>query len=170
MSRSRNTSTGDLNEVLSGVRQIVDALHSVVEDDDSVDRTVQFGTTGDEVEAVMGVRVKTGIGGATVSVREAVESVQPDEEEADEVRRPVVDVFDEETRVRILAEMPGIGPDDVELTVKGDKLVLSAETDQRAYWRAVSLPRPVDTDGGFVEVEAGLVEIVFPAAEETGDE
>ena len=169
MSRSRNTSTGGLDDMLGGVRQIVNALHSVVEGEDSVDRTVQFGTTGDEMEAVVGVRVATGIGGATVSVREAVESVQPDAEEADEGRRPVVDVFDEEDQVRILAEMPGIGPNDVELTVTGDKLVLSAETDQRAYWRAVTLPRPVDADGGSLEVEAGLVEIVFPATEETGD-
>ena len=169
MSRSHEKSADGLNDMLGGVRRIVDALQSAVDDDSSFDRTVQFGTTGDEVEAVVGIRVATGIGGATVSVRETVEPMQPDADEADDVRRPVVDVFDEKTQVRILAEIPGVGPNDVELTVKGDKFVLSAETDRRTYWRAVSLPRPVDEDGGVVDVEAGLVEIVFPVAENGGN-
>lgn len=170
MTSSRSTSTSGLNDVLSGVQTIVDALHAAIDDEQSVGRTVQFGASGETVEGVVGIRVTTGIGRATVSVRETIDPASSDEERPEEVRRPAVDVFDEGEQVRIIAEMPGVSADDLVLTVEDDKLLLQAETEHRTYWRAVSLPRAVDAEHKTVTAEAGLVDIVLLAAEENGDE
>jgi HSP20 family protein len=161
-SKDHTTARG-LNDVL-GVHALVDALRSAVDDERTVERTVHFGTSDGEVDGVVGVRVQTGIAGATVHTRETVGPVQASETDADEVRRPVVDVYDEDDQVRLVAEMPGVGADDLELMVEAEGLVLSADTDRRRYWRAVSLPRPVVGDEAIVEVNEGLVEIVVPAA------
>lgn len=170
MSRSRDPSAaGGLNEVLGGVRSLVDALQSALDDEQTVERTVHFGTSEGEVDGVVGVRIQTGVGGRTVSVRESVEPIRPTAaDDAEAVRRPVVDVYDEEDQVRVVAEMPGVGAEDLALTVEADKLVLSAETDRRSYWRAVSLPRPVVGEAATVEADEGLVELVFPAVDADG--
>jgi HSP20 family protein len=164
MSDARDQPNG-LNEVLGGVRRIVEALNDAVNNERTVERTVHFGSE-ETIDGVVGVRVQTGIGGTTVSVREGAEPLRPDGEAAAETRRPVVEVYDEKEQIRVVAEMAGVGAEDLELTVDANKLVLSAETDRRRYWRAVSLPRPVDAEEAVVQVEAGLVEIVFPAPDQ----
>jgi HSP20 family protein len=77
----------------------------------------------------------------------------------------VVDVHDDGGQVRVVAEMPGVGAEDLDLTVEADKLVLSADTERRRYWRAVSLPRLVVGEEAVVSVDEGLVEIAVPVAD-----
>lgn len=166
MSRSRDPSAARrLNEVLGGVRSLLDALQSAVDDEQPAERTVRFGTSGEAVDGVVGIRVQTGIAGATVTAREASGPLSPDAEDAEAVRRPVVDVHDDGGQVRVVAEMPGVGAEDLDLTVEADKLVLSADTERRRYWRAVSLPRPVVGEEAVVSVDEGLVEIAVPVAD-----
>jgi HSP20 family protein len=167
MSRSRDSSAArGLNEVLGGVRALVEALQSAVDDEQTVERTVRFGAPESEIEGVVGIRVQTGLAGATVTAREATGPFSPDDKDTEAVRRPVVDVYDDGDRVRVVAEMPGVGAEDLALTVEADKLVLSADTERRRYWRAVSLPRPVVAEAAAVEVDEGLVEIAIPTADE----
>lgn len=164
MSRSQNSSAAqELNEILGGVRSLIDTLQSAVDDDRTVERTVQFGTPGGEIDGVVGVRVQTGIAGASVRARETVGPIRAGEE-TETARRPAVDVHDDGDRIRLVVEMPGIGAEDLAFTVEGDRLLLSAETDRRRYRREVSLPRPVDAENASVAAEAGLVEIVLPVA------
>ena len=48
-----------------------------------------------------------------------------------ELREPLVDVFEEENHVLIVAEMPGIEAEDVEVEIQDDILTLSAKRGTR---------------------------------------
>lgn len=154
--------TNELNELFGELRAFVETLQSASEEDASVERTLHFGSAEGETEGVMGVRVQTGVGGITETVRERVESVPPETaEETSEVRRPAVDIHEEDHSVRVVAEMPGVGENDLDVKVEDGGLVLSAETDRHRYWRAVSLPSPVASDDWTLRVQNGLVELLF---------
>jgi len=75
---------------------------------------------------------------------------------------PAVDVVESDKEVTVRAELPGIDPKDLEVTVTGEQLVLrgekkeTSETEEKGYrqcetrygsfHRAVSLPEGVDTE------------------------
>ena len=66
----------------------------------------------------------------------------------DEVREPMVDVFDEKDVIVVLAEMPGVGRADVEVEVNGDILsITTSASAPRKYAAEVLLPAPVEPDG-----------------------
>jgi HSP20 family protein len=50
-----------------------------------------------------------------------------------EVVKPMVDVFEEPDHVLVVAEMPGIGEDDVTLDLKDDILTITAERGPKKY-------------------------------------
>lgn len=161
----------ELNALFGELRAFVETLQSAGEEGASVERVLQFGSSDDGTAGVMGVRVETGLGDATGTVRETVASAQPEtEEEASTVRRPPVDIYEEDHRVRVVAEMPGVGKEDLDLTVEENALVLSAETGRRRYWRAVSLPGPVTTGEYSVRTENGLVELIFSRGDTDRDQ
>lgn len=62
----------------------------------------------------------------------------------DEVREPMVDVFDEGDVLVVVAEMPGVAEEDISYEVHGDVLTLSGETGDRKYHKEMLLPASVD--------------------------
>lgn len=55
-------------------------------------------------------------------------------------KEPLVDVFDEGDHLRIIAELPGVEEKDIKVSLKSDKLTISADTPNRKYHQAVTLP------------------------------
>jgi len=55
-------------------------------------------------------------------------------------KEPPVDVFDEETHLRILAELPGIEEKDIKVTLKEAHLVISTDTPTHKYYKEIILP------------------------------
>jgi HSP20 family protein len=52
----------------------------------------------------------------------------------------ITDMFDEGDNLVIIAELPGIDEKDIEIEVKGDRLVLFARSQDRQYHKVVDLP------------------------------
>lgn len=52
----------------------------------------------------------------------------------------LVDVFDEGDHLRIIAELPGVEEKDIKVDLKGNALDISADTPNRKYHQAVTLP------------------------------
>jgi len=75
-----------------------------------------------------------------------------------DLREPVVDVFDEESIIRIIAEMPGIEGDDVKTDLEENVLTLRAERNDRKYATEITIPAPVK-DTIKISCRTGLVEI-----------
>lgn len=62
-----------------------------------------------------------------------------------EVREPFVDIFYEEDgeHVSVVAELPGVGEEDMEITAAGNKVTVTAQGPGRRYHKEVELDYPV---------------------------
>jgi HSP20 family protein len=60
-----------------------------------------------------------------------------------EVREPLVDTFENEKGVTVIAELPGVEEKDIRTEVGGRTLKISAETEDRKYSKEVELPTEV---------------------------
>ena len=95
---------------------------------------------------------------------------------------PVVDVGEDDKAYKITAELPGLEPKDIELSVTGDTLVLRGEKreekeqkDKNAYMsertygsfqRSFALPDGIDRDKIAADLAKGVLTITFPKTEE----
>jgi HSP20 family protein len=78
--------------------------------------------------------------------------------EVAEVREPMVDVFDEANEIVIVAELPGVGEDEVHVEIKDD--VLSLETSgERKYAKEILLPAAVNTASLHKIYKNGILEL-----------
>jgi HSP20 family molecular chaperone IbpA len=160
MSDSDRPSSQSPTSLFDGLEQLVDALGSLAEQEGHTERSVHVGADG--TEAVVGARIRTNIGG--VSGESSPADSATDDPEAPRARRPSVDVDAGEKRIRVVAEMPGVGPDALEWSLEGRTLTLAAQTERRRYRRVVQLPRPVESASAVVTVENGLAELSFDAS------
>ncbi|MGA2671370.1 MAG: Hsp20/alpha crystallin family protein [Dehalococcoidia bacterium] len=55
-------------------------------------------------------------------------------------RDVITDMFDEGDRLMVIAELPGVNEKDIEIEVKGDRLVLFARSQGRQYHKDIVLP------------------------------
>jgi HSP20 family protein len=55
-------------------------------------------------------------------------------------REPPVDVFDEETHLRVLAELPGVEEKDIKVKLNEAQLVISTDTPTHKYYKGITLP------------------------------
>ena len=88
----------------------------------------------------------------------------------DEVREPLVDVFDEEEVVLVVAELPGVEEKDIQTEVSGDMLKLSTTTKDRRYAAQVQLPCPIDAGRVESAYKNGVLEISLAKTHKEGGE
>ncbi len=80
-------------------------------------------------------------------------------------RRPLVDVFDGDKNVHVVAEMPGIEREDVELNVEGRELEVKATRGDRKYHEFVELPADVDIESAKASYRNGVLDITLNKVE-----
>ena len=94
---------------------------------------------------------------------------------------PAVDLYQDNDNVFVKASLPGVKPDDVQISVNADVLTLrgefNQETEQKevtyhireqrsgSFERALRLPTDVQTDKAKAEFENGILTITLPKAE-----
>lgn len=92
-----------------------------------------------------------------------------------------LDLAETDEAIRVRAEVPGMGPDDLDISLSGDILTLSGQKSDQdeikdgsrfyserhfgSYQRAVKLPCPVNPDQVSAEHKNGVVTITLPKAE-----
>jgi HSP20 family protein len=76
-----------------------------------------------------------------------------------EIREPVVDIFEEEGHVLVVAEMPGICVEDVQIAVQDDLLTITAERGDKKYRKEVLLPASLAREKMQISCNNGVVEI-----------
>ncbi len=97
--------------------------------------------------------------------------------------KPVVDVAETENDIVVKAEIPGIDPKDIDISITGDKLTLKGEKKEEkentgkcyhrvessygSFKRVINLPASVDVDKVKAEGKNGLLEITLPKKEES---
>ncbi len=94
------------------------------------------------------------------------------------VYTPAVDIKEEEDKLVVTTDLPGINKEDVEINLKEDMLEISAksgkekETEEEGYlrreraytrfYRAVRLPTSVKDEGSTAKMENGVLTITLP--------
>lgn len=92
-----------------------------------------------------------------------------------------VDVAEESGRYLVQAALPGVSPDDIEITIEGRTLTIATEEDkehdgeganytwrermQGAWQRSFRLPQAVDTEGVEAEIGQGILTVSIPKSE-----
>ena len=78
-----------------------------------------------------------------------------------EERKPLVDVIETDDEVQIIAEMPGVNKDDIELNATETSLEIKAEGENRKYYETVELPTEVNPDSAKARYNNGVLEVVL---------
>lgn len=82
----------------------------------------------------------------------------------EEVREPIVDVIDEEDRILVIAELPGVSENQIRVEVTGDILNLTASDTDRKYAKELLLPGKVKVESLKTSYRNGILEITVEKA------
>lgn len=84
-------------------------------------------------------------------------------------REPLVDtVIDEkENLVRVVAEMPGVSKEDIEINATEDKITISAQRGNKKYFAEVPLPAAVDPSSSEATYNNGVLEVRLKLKKQT---
>lgn len=122
-------------------------------------RVGTFGTPKG-LHAVYGVSVRLGLGGEPI-----VESFGNVREKAgkgpvvDEVREPIVDLLDEGDHLVAVAELPGMEEGAIQWKLKDNVLIISAESEDRKYYKELLLAAHVDEKRVQSSYKNGILEL-----------
>ena len=153
---------GGIFKGLGGIIESISKLGSELED--TVTREGEIKGLGDKVRGHYGFSVST-MGGGKVKV-EPFGNIRKTEKGAvvEEVREPLVDIFDEEKEFKVIAELPGVKEEEVKVELSGDILTISAEGKPRKYHKEILLPSKVKPKAMASSFKNGILEITFAKA------
>jgi HSP20 family protein len=163
---SKRTSDGGfqlgLGGILKGLGDLVEKLGDLSEAGESLSREGEIRGPNKELKGIYGFTIKAGLGDDRPRV-EPFGNIRKDRSSGhtvvQDVREPVVDVFDEEDHVLVLAEMPGVSLEDVQVTVEGNVLTISAERGDRKYRKEVILSGSSTREKTHITSNNGVIEI-----------
>ncbi len=167
MSNRDNTSKkGGIEGILNGLGELVDKLGTLADKGEHLSRTGEFEWGGkdkdEDVKGIYGFSVKFGVGGEEVKV-EPFGNIRKDSQSGETVvepeQEPVVDVFEEQDHILVVAEMPGIGSEDVQVHVQGQEMEIVATKGKRRYRKQIQLTKGCDQEKVDVKSNNGIVEI-----------
>lgn len=150
--------------ILKGLGDFIEKLGELAEKGETLSRTGDLHWKGQskDLKGVYGFSVKVGLGGEEVKL-EPFGNIRRDRETGEsvveEIREPIVDIFEEEGYTLILAEMPGISQENIQIEVKDDLLTLYAEKKDKKYRKEILLSKNYEREKMKVTCNNGIVEI-----------
>jgi len=153
--------------LFKGLGDFIDLLGDMIETgEEEVTRSGEFRVKGlgDKAQGVYGFSVRSGIGG--IPQVERFGNIRTTEEGpvVAEVREPLVDLFDEEQEIVVVAELPGVGEEEVHIEIQDDILSLET-TGERKYAKEILLPEPVDAATLQKAYKNGILELRLKKAQ-----
>ncbi|WP_181685473.1 Hsp20/alpha crystallin family protein [Halorhabdus salina] len=80
-----------------------------------------------------------------------------------------LDVYEEDERLRVVADLPGVSKDAIDLKCDGERLTIDAAGDQREYHERVQLPTRVDEHTAEASYNNGILEVTFETGDDSAD-
>src|SRR5712692_3751355 len=77
-------------------------------------------------------------------------------------REPLIDVVSSDRDVKLIAEIPGVQREDIDLTVNEQKVIISVDTENRKYYKELDLPGLVRPEEAKSTYNNGILEITLP--------
>ena len=154
----------ELGGFLGGLTNLIEKLGELAETGQELEEVKEFGREGG-IHGVYGFTIRSGLGGdRSPGVKvEPFGNVRKDERTGKatvrEVMEPPVDVFEESDHVLVVAEMPGVGPDDVHVEIRDDILTIAAERGPKKYRKEVLLPSSFPAEAMTTTCRNGMLEV-----------
>jgi HSP20 family protein len=147
---------GGLFKGIGNLIELADKLNK-----EGVNKTGEIKGLPKDVKGVYGFRIRTMSGGKPVidtfgNVKETAKGPV-----VEEVREPIVDVFDEKDHILVIAELPGVSNDNIKVEVTGDILNLTTSDKDRQYAKEILLPCKVNADTLKTSYKNGILEITL---------
>jgi HSP20 family molecular chaperone IbpA len=80
-------------------------------------------------------------------------------------QKPLIDIFQENNLITVVAEITGFNKDTLKIHVKDQKITLSAKSKDRRYYKSLNLPDVVIPDVMYTKFKNGVLEIKLRKAE-----
>jgi len=158
---------------LDGLSNLLGKLGELADKGEELRKTGEFGGGESGLRGVYGFNIKVGLGEEGLRV-EPFGNVHKDERTGEavvsEISEPLVDVFDEEQYVLVVAEMPGVADDDIDLALKDDILTIAGKRGQKKYRKEVLLPQSFACERMSYTCRNGILEVKLSKGSEEGQE
>ena len=154
-----------IGRFLGGLGAIVEKLGELAEKGEELNKSGEIRDREGKVRGIYGFNVKVGLGGKDDLEVVPFGNVHADTETGKpvvtEVREPIVDVFDEDDHLLVVAEMPGVDEKDVRLELRDDILAIRAERGAMKYRKEVILPTEFPESSMSHTCRNGMLEVKF---------
>jgi len=161
-----------LGGLFKGLGTLIDSATKLAEKGEELSKSGEIDFSGldkikglKDLKGVYGVRVRTMADGKPSVEPFGNIKRTPKGPVVEEVREPIVDIFEESDEIQVVAEMPGIDEKDITIEIKGDILNINAEGENRKYQKEVLLSREAKTDDMTWAYKNGILEVKIVAGE-----
>jgi HSP20 family protein len=154
----------NLGGFLGKLGGLIERLGELTEGGEEFVRSGEIKGSGGKVRGVYGFSVKTGLGrdGEQELKVEPFGNIHREptgERVVEDVREPLVDVYEEDDHVLVLVEIPGVSKKDVQLDLRKDRLILRARRREKSYRKEVALPGEFSADKMHWDCANGILKI-----------
>ncbi len=154
---------GNLEGLFGGFTELLEKLGDLAEKGETLRKSGTLKGSSDDVKGVFGFSVKVGGMDDKGPKVEPFGNIRKDEHTGEsvvqEVREPMVDLFEEKDHTLVVAEMPGISATDIKIDIQGDLLTITAEKGKKKFQKEVLLPKPYSRDKMVITCNNGILEI-----------
>ncbi len=146
---------GDLVDLFSDMAQKAEAAGGEINKSGEID----LKGLGEKARGVYGFSIRSGIGGGAPHV-ERFGNIRKTEEGpvVADVREPLVDTFDEDAEIVIVAELPGVSEAQIQVELKDDILTIATSGD-RLYAKEILLSAAVESNSLQQTYTNGILEL-----------
>ena len=153
---------------LGGLSSLLEKLGELAEKGQELHKSGTIGglDPAGKIRGVYGFTIRTGLKGKEPGIKvEPFGNMGSDKQTGQpvvhEVREPMVDVFEEPDHVLIVAELPGISEEHLQLELRDDILVIAAEHGEKKYRKEVLLPAAFAAEKMSRSCRNGVLEVRF---------
>lgn len=150
-----------VGELFKGIGNFIDLLSEMAEKGEEITRTQEFTGKGKlkDLKGVYGFSVRFGgLGGPKVQSFGNIKKTEAGPT-VEEVREPMVDIFDEGDTVQVITELPGVEENDIKVDLKDDILNIFAEHGNRKYQKEILLSSKVKPETLTISYKNGILEV-----------
>lgn len=167
MTEDKQTDKKGLGSFLEGLNGLLELVNKLQEQGtEGVSKSGEF-KTDSGMAGVYGVHIRTAQGGAPVFEQFGNIGRRQGGGLVNDEREPLVDTFEEESQITLVAEIPGASEESINIEIDGSHLVLTAAARDRRYRKELELPFELASEPLKRTYSNGIFSIVLLRAVQT---
>ena len=157
-----------LGGLFKGLNNLIDAATRLAETGEKFQKTGEINFSG--MEKIKGLKDLRGVYGVNIRTLsdgspqfQSFSNIKPGSKGpvVEEVREPIVDLFEGEEGIQVVAEMPGVEEEEIDVTLTDDILTISTTGGSREYRKEVLLSSPANEKSLSWSYKNGILEVTI---------